>query len=374
MSDYIEIALKRQTERAEAAEAELEAVRDDNHAMMLEIDGMRTELAKLAQQKPVMKYMGRRLTPKDTMESWGIDCDVNVRPEMGTPLYTSPVHPPHKGATHCDDCGLTWLDDGLNPLRCPYCKDAVPAPAVPDWNVNIERIRDVMHMLGISIDESVECFSAALPTNINRMTLAMKRHLQGLAGMTAATAPSVPEEWRDALATGAKWMRHWLSEHDCECETVHTCGHTQRSEELRKMEAMLQSSTVVAAPASITTTPFIPDDDTRRNDAEFAATIRRKFTSGNSVQVESIRISRDEARALLQSADHSERNLEKVAPDCRACANRGRINGLSQESYCDSCIYQGRDWRENHFVDASKTADTAKRRCEACAILPCSCK
>ena len=29
----------------------------------------------------------------------------------------------HKGATHCDDCGLTWLDDGLNPLGCPYCKN-----------------------------------------------------------------------------------------------------------------------------------------------------------------------------------------------------------------------------------------------------------
>ena len=47
----IEVALKQQTERAEAAEAELEAVREDNHSMMLEIDGMRTELAKLAQQK-----------------------------------------------------------------------------------------------------------------------------------------------------------------------------------------------------------------------------------------------------------------------------------------------------------------------------------
>ena len=54
----LEIALKRQTERAETAEAELEAVREDNHSMMLEIDGMRTELAKLAQQKPVayVKY------------------------------------------------------------------------------------------------------------------------------------------------------------------------------------------------------------------------------------------------------------------------------------------------------------------------------
>ena len=76
----------------------------------------------------------------------------------------------------------------------------------------------------------------------------------------------------------------------------------------------------------------------------------------------------EKARALLQSADHSERNLEKVAPDCRACANRGRVNGLSQESYCDGCVYQGRSWRKNHFVLA------VKRRCEACAILPCSCK
>jgi len=82
----------------------------------------------------------------------------------------------------------------------------------------------------------------------------------------------------------------------------------------------------------------------------------------------------EKARSLLQSADHSERNLEKVAPDCRTCANRGQVNGLSQESYCDSCIYQGRDWRQNHFVDVSKMVDEVNRRCEACAILPCSCK
>ena len=63
-----------------------------------------------------------------------------------------------------------------------------------------------------------------------------------------------------------------------------------------------------------------------------------------------------------------------AVPDCRACANRGQVNGLSQESYCDSCVWQGMSFRQNHFVDASKMVDTAKRRCEACAILPCSCK
>ena len=52
----LEIALRKQTDRAEAAEAELLEVRDDNHSMMLEIDGLRKELTKLAQQKPAM-YM-----------------------------------------------------------------------------------------------------------------------------------------------------------------------------------------------------------------------------------------------------------------------------------------------------------------------------
>ena len=78
------------------------------------------------------------------------------------------------------------------------------------------------------------------------------------------------------------------------------------------------------------------------------------------------------ARALLQSRAVKD-SLTSQA-DCRACANRGRINGLSQESYCDSCVYEWRGWRQNHFVDASKMAVAVNRRCEACAILPCSCK
>jgi predicted Zn-ribbon and HTH transcriptional regulator len=26
-----------------------------------------------------------------------------------------------KQVTHCDKCGCDWLDNGLNPLGCPYC-------------------------------------------------------------------------------------------------------------------------------------------------------------------------------------------------------------------------------------------------------------
>ena len=103
----MEVALKQQTERAEAAEA---------------------ELAKLAQQKPVA-WCDPVEFKDDPWSFQGFRCRTSNYPTM--PLYASPVPAPHKGATHCDDCGLTWLDDGLNPLGCPYCKDATPAPAVP---------------------------------------------------------------------------------------------------------------------------------------------------------------------------------------------------------------------------------------------------
>ena len=28
----------------------------------------------------------------------------------------------HPAITHCDNCGFDWLDNGLNPIGCPYCK------------------------------------------------------------------------------------------------------------------------------------------------------------------------------------------------------------------------------------------------------------
>lgn len=29
---------------------------------------------------------------------------------------------PHQAITHCGSCGCDWLDNGLNPVGCPYCK------------------------------------------------------------------------------------------------------------------------------------------------------------------------------------------------------------------------------------------------------------
>ena len=31
---------------------------------------------------------------------------------------------PHPAITHCDKCGCDWLDNGLNPVGCPYCKQS----------------------------------------------------------------------------------------------------------------------------------------------------------------------------------------------------------------------------------------------------------
>jgi len=112
------------------------------------------------------------------------------------------------------------------------------------------------------------------------------------------------------------------------------------------------------------TAPNVPTDE------QIHAAYRNAL--GQSIRERDMPEIRKFARALLQSAAVKESLT--AAPDCRTCANRGQVNGLSQESYCDSCIYQGRDWRKNHFVDASKTADAVKRRCDACAVLPCSCK
>ena len=57
------------------------------------------------------------------------------------------------------------------------------------------------------------------------------------------------------------------------------------------------------------------------------------------------------ADALLQS--RAVKDSLTTQADCRACVNRGRVNWLSQETYCESCVHEGRNWRKNHFLDAA---------------------
>ena len=103
----------------------------------------------------------------------------------------------------------------------------------------------------------------------------------------------------------------------------------------------------------------------RRNIYDMEVALRTQTERAEAAEAELLAIREDNHSMMLEI--HSLR-IERAAPDCQTCANRGLVNGLSQESYCDGCVYQGRSWRKNHFVLA------VKRRCEACAILPCSCK
>ena len=103
----------------------------------------------------------------------------------------------------------------------------------------------------------------------------------------------------------------------------------------------------------------------QRNVADLEIALKRQTERAEAAESELLAIREDNHSMMLEI--HSLR-IERAAPDCQTCANRGRVNGLSQESYCDGCIWQGMSFRKNHFVLA------VKRRCEACAILPCSCK
>ena len=47
-----------------------------------------------------------------------------------------------------------------------------------------------------------------------------------------------------------------------------------------------------------------------------------------------------------QELDALRKDAER--PDCGTCANRGRVDGLSQETFCDHCSWSEK-WRKNHY-------------------------
>lgn len=54
-----------------------------------------------------------------------------------------------------------------------------------------------------------------------------------------AAAGRDSSELLSAAKTGAKWMRWWLEQDECECEYGHTCGKPERTRELEQMEAAI---------------------------------------------------------------------------------------------------------------------------------------
>ena len=55
---------------------------------------------------------------------------------------------PHPAITHCDNCGCDWLDNGLNPVGGPYCKQSLTGEEdarCAECGVKLENVRPGKH-------------------------------------------------------------------------------------------------------------------------------------------------------------------------------------------------------------------------------------
>jgi hypothetical protein len=67
---------------------------------------------------------------------------------ISTLTDADPVKGPHPAITHCEGCGCDWLDNGLNPVGCPYCKQSADAKILvaerDALEAENERLREVL--------------------------------------------------------------------------------------------------------------------------------------------------------------------------------------------------------------------------------------
>ena len=56
--------------------------------------------------------------------------------------------------------------------------------------------------------------------------------------------------------------------------------------------------------------------------------------------------------SLLMQIEQLKAENEKLKNhnvDCSKCLNKGVTNRLSQESFCDSCLWQGSTWKNDNY-------------------------
>lgn len=53
----------------------------------------------------------------------------------------------HPAIVHCDNCGCDWLDNGLNPIGCPYCKWSEHKYTIAAQEDEIKALREEMERL-----------------------------------------------------------------------------------------------------------------------------------------------------------------------------------------------------------------------------------
>ena len=110
--------------------------------------------------------------------------------------------------THCDNCGCDWLDNGLNPVGCPYCEKI-------DWRaVNTE-------LLPLPVGEASSFGDYEVHDNEAMIEYAR-------ANIARAVAPLQAEI--EALRAEVEMLRKVLKEADNELdwldEEVDTCDHS----------------------------------------------------------------------------------------------------------------------------------------------------
>ena len=85
---------------------------------------------------------------------------------------------PHPAITHCDNCGCDWLDNGLNPVGCPYCK------------VRRETERDLKEWIERDVEE-LEALRA--PIILRKQAEAVEQCWTDIAEMAFSTEVRTPE-------------------------------------------------------------------------------------------------------------------------------------------------------------------------------------
>lgn len=101
----------------------------------------------------------------------------------------------HSAITHCDRCGCSWLDDGVNPIGCPYCEHI-------DWRaVNAELLPlpgGEASSFGNYEVHGNEAMVAYARANIARAVAPLQAEIEALRE-TLATLKVENEKLREAL-------------------------------------------------------------------------------------------------------------------------------------------------------------------------------
>lgn len=89
---------------------DLDDVVAGNPAAQRELAALRDQVAALTAGRDGAVYVSQKMLEQNTY----------LVEQSNAPVPAQPAAA--KGSTHCDECGCDWLDNGLNPVGCPYCK------------------------------------------------------------------------------------------------------------------------------------------------------------------------------------------------------------------------------------------------------------